>query len=323
MRVKIFILIATVLFIQYSLFAQTENLPVIKANSDQVNIKEDGVLSCSTWYIMPEIEVDVWKTIAKEVTFLTDIDSITFTINPKEKTYDFIILLNGKDSARTQIRYEKPSQDIKKRFANSFDFFTTIATNKPENFDPRAINQGFRHSISYLIPFGKSKFSLGIGAGISFNNYYIDALPKDMLPASMQLEEYGEDFYFVKIASISDPKISYQKNKMTLTYLDIPLELRYCSKKGFKVSAGAKVDFLVGSHFKYKGSDFLFGTDEKIKIKKYHLSHLSNYQVGPIVRVGWKIFSAYATYSFAPVYDKDAGSKLNPICVGISFTPLY
>ena len=319
MKTKIFISIVTALLIQCSLFAQTEKLPVIKANSNQAQIQEDNCSSYIIWTILPEVELDVLKTSAKEITFYTDLDSISFTIDPKvKKEYDFIILLNEKDSARTQVRYEK-QRDIKESFSNSFDFFTTISTNKPENFDPRAVNQGFRHSFSYRMPFGKSKFSLSMGVGIGFYNYYIDALPKEVLPASMQLG----DSYFRKIATISEPEISYKKNKMNLTYLDIPLELKYGKKDGFKVSAGAKIDFLVNSYLKFKGSDFIFGSNEDIKMKKYNLDHLSKLQFGPIVRVGWKRINVYASYSFTPVYDADAGSKLNPVCVGISITPLY
>jgi len=323
MKVKIFVLIVTALLIRCSIFAQPKELPVVKANSNRASIKEDGVLLSYEWYIVPEMELDVHTTSAKKVTFCTDTDSISFIINPKEKTYDFIILLNGKDSARTQIRYEKHSRDVKEYLANSFDIFTTISTNRPENFNPRAINQGFRHSVSYLIPFGKSNFSLGIGAGISFQNYYIDAFPKDVLPASMQLDEYGDGFYFVPVSSISDPKISYKKNKMTLTYVDVPVEFRYCTEKGVHISAGAKIDYLVNSRFKYKGSDFLFGSQGNMKIKKHNLAHISDFQIGPIVRIGWKRLTTYVTYSFSPVYDADAGSKLNPVCVGISITPLW
>jgi len=323
MNAKIIVLIVTALFIRCSVFAQKVELPVVKANSVDASIKEDGISFCCGWKIVPEIELDVFKTSAKEVTFYTDIDSISFAINPKMKEYDFIVLLNEKDSARTQIKYEKQSRDIKEYFANSFEVFTTIAANKPENFDPRAINQGFRHSVSYRIPLGKSNFSLGIGAGISFHNYYIDALPKDVLPVSMQSDEYGDGYYFVKIASISEPEISYKKNKMTLTYIDIPFELKYYNKKNVKISVGAKVDFPVRSCFKFKGSDFVFGSDTNIKLKKYNLAHITNYQIGPMVRIGWKACQIYASYSFTPVYDADAGSKLNPICVGLSITPLW
>ncbi|MDR2083385.1 MAG: PorT family protein [Bacteroidales bacterium] len=225
-------------------------------------------------------------------------------------------------SISTTITAQIP-ENIKRHYTNSFDVFTIISTNKPENFNPRAINQGFRLSASYVIPFGKSNFSFSIGAGISFQNYYIDALPKDMLPSSLQLEGMGDNFYFLKIDSITDPSITYSRNKMTLTYIDIPFEFRYCGNKGFKVSVGAKIDFLINSYFKFKGTDYLYGTEGDIKIKKYNLDHLSAFQIGPIVRIGWKWFNAYATYSLTPVYDAGAGSKLNPITVGISFTPEY
>ncbi len=91
-------------------FAQ-KKLPIIKANSTIVDIKEDNKTQKSAWRIVPEEKLDVYTTSAKKVTFYTDIDSISFKIKPK-KQYDFIILLNGKDSARTQIKYEPSRLEI-------------------------------------------------------------------------------------------------------------------------------------------------------------------------------------------------------------------
>jgi len=106
MKVKIFILIvATTLFIQ-CLSAQKEKLPIIKANSVVVDIKEDKVLYKGVWQITPEEKLDVYTTYARKVTFYTDLDSISFNINSEVGKYDFIILLNGKDTARTQIKYD-------------------------------------------------------------------------------------------------------------------------------------------------------------------------------------------------------------------------
>jgi hypothetical protein len=317
MKAKIFVLIVATLHIQCA-FAQKENLPIINANSTQVDIEEDHVLKKNVWRIAPEICLDVYQTSAKEVTFYTDIDSISFIINPKVGKYDFIVLLNEKDTARTQIKYKR-SGLMNGHYTNSFDFFTIVSTNHPDNFDTRAINQSFRHSASYLIHFGRSNFSLGVGAGISFNNYHIvNVMPRDIIPADWLLD--GD---FIVMKSIPNQEIKYKKNKMTLTYVDIPFELRYGNKKGFKVSAGAKIDFLVNSCFKFKGTDFLFGSDKDIKIKKYNLENISKVQIGPIVRIGWKRFHVFGTYSFTPVYNADTGGKLNPICVGISLTPQY
>lgn len=100
---KLSLLIILCLIVQ-SLSAQ-QNLPVIKANSKKVDIKDGKNFKKGTWNIVPEAKPDIYKTSSKWVTFYTDKDSISFKIRPN-KVYNFIILLNDKDSAFTQIKYE-------------------------------------------------------------------------------------------------------------------------------------------------------------------------------------------------------------------------
>lgn len=107
-----------------SLSAQ-QTLQVIRANSKTVDIKDGKTFKKGSWTIVPEAKPDVYKTSGKRVTFYTDMDSISFTVKPKHE-YNFIILLNGKDSAFTQIKYEKEiytpgSLDILKK-ASRYDF---------------------------------------------------------------------------------------------------------------------------------------------------------------------------------------------------------
>lgn len=111
MKSKLFLLF-TAAILTHSLFAQNK-VPIIKANSNKVDIKDDNNLRKNAWNIVPEANPDIYKTSAKKVTFYTDIDSISFSINPK-KQYDFVILLNEKDSARTRIVYEPSKLDILK-----------------------------------------------------------------------------------------------------------------------------------------------------------------------------------------------------------------
>lgn len=101
---KVFILIAIILFLQNT-FAQNQ-LPIVKANKTRVDIIEDNIKLRNTWWIIDtNIKLDVYATSAKKITFRTDVESISFNIDPKVGKYDFIILLNGKDSARTQIKH--------------------------------------------------------------------------------------------------------------------------------------------------------------------------------------------------------------------------
>jgi hypothetical protein len=101
---KLCFLIVLVLIWQ-SLSAQ-QILPLIRATSNKADIKDGKVLKKGYWTIVPEAKPDIYTTTSKRVTFYTDKDSISFRIRP-DKEYNFIILLNDKDSALTQIKYEK------------------------------------------------------------------------------------------------------------------------------------------------------------------------------------------------------------------------
>jgi len=107
------------IFLGQTVLAQ-KKLPIIKANSTSVDIKDDNNLRKNAWTIVPEEKLDVYTTSAKKVTFYTDIDSISFKIDPK-KLYNFIILVNGKDSARTQIKYTPSRLEILKN-AGKYDY---------------------------------------------------------------------------------------------------------------------------------------------------------------------------------------------------------
>lgn len=85
-------------------FSQT---PIIHATTKSVDIKDGKWLRKTYWYLDTSIKNDIYKTRvkkgeSKKVTFYTDIDSISFNVFPEQK-YNFIILLNGKDTCRTQI----------------------------------------------------------------------------------------------------------------------------------------------------------------------------------------------------------------------------
>lgn len=98
-----------------------KKIPLIHASSKTVDIKEGDILRKGIWTISPDVSPDVYMTSAREITFYTDKSSISFKINPKVGVYDFIILLNGKDSARTQIKYQPTKLEILKqasRYAN-------------------------------------------------------------------------------------------------------------------------------------------------------------------------------------------------------------
>lgn len=112
-----------------------EKLPRLKSNKTTVSIKEGNSDYKDVWTISPEVKPDIFVTNpftgTKKVTFYSDIDSISFTVKPNRK-YDFVILLNGKKKAYTQINTDStqnPSLDPKlfyKRIINTNQATDTI-----------------------------------------------------------------------------------------------------------------------------------------------------------------------------------------------------
>ena len=117
MKINIILLSAFLIF--GVKLAGQKKLPVIKAVSENVDIKVDGKRIKNAWTIVPEEKQDVYTTSGKKVTFYTDSDSISYNLKPGS-VFDFIIL-KGKDSARTQIKYEPSRLDILKN-AGKYNF---------------------------------------------------------------------------------------------------------------------------------------------------------------------------------------------------------
>jgi len=139
MKSKLLILL---FFIVFSQLTKAQNkLPLIRATTKMADIKDGNVLKKGIWIITPEAKPDIYVTNNKKVTFYTDKDSITFKINPKVGKYDFVILLNGKDSAFTQIKYQLPYIDKLKK-AKKYNFednrYIPSFTYQPQN-DPNLV----------------------------------------------------------------------------------------------------------------------------------------------------------------------------------------
>jgi hypothetical protein len=83
-----------------------QSLPTIRAKTKNVDIKDGAIFQKNIWSLSPDAKPDIYYVVEpekeKKVTFYTDIDSISFDVNPG-LAYDFIILLNDKDTCYTQI----------------------------------------------------------------------------------------------------------------------------------------------------------------------------------------------------------------------------
>ncbi len=92
--------------------------PVMKSGNDKVALVLDG-RQADYWIVSPQIDPDVLETPAREVVFVSDIDTMALTLDEWE-TADFDILITGGDRSHVQVR--------------------RLAANPFENPDPRLLD---------------------------------------------------------------------------------------------------------------------------------------------------------------------------------------
>jgi len=100
------IIFTIITLISISSFAQ-DKLPLIKASSDKIDIRNGDEFSQGNWTLAPDYHPDVYTSnkVGQQITFYTDLDSISCILD-EEIPFDFVILYNGKDSCFTQVKYD-------------------------------------------------------------------------------------------------------------------------------------------------------------------------------------------------------------------------
>lgn len=105
---------ALITLFNQTIFAQQKQ-HTIKATSTKVDVKDGEIYQKAVWNLSPEANPDIYYPLdpisEKRITFYTDIDSISFNVVPGN-IYDFIILLNNKDTCYTQISAAKSSKEV-------------------------------------------------------------------------------------------------------------------------------------------------------------------------------------------------------------------
>ncbi|GAB2629216.1 porin family protein [Belliella aquatica] len=226
----------------------------------------------------------------KQLALLFIVGLITFSVSAQERT-------------KTPIG-GRP--DVKGDLIVDFGFNTL--NNKPDDlstrfFPSRTFNIYYHAPINIFGEGSGFTFNPGIGIGTDklaftedrtlFNNPVLGPESSQLLEIS---DVYGDD-------------ILVNTNNVSLTYFDIPLELRYHFnrsnyQKSMKVAIGGKVGFLLNSQSKiaYEDSD---GLERKIKDRQ-------NFGVAPIrygvyTRLGFPGFNIWGYYGLNQVFQKDKG----------------
>lgn len=215
----------------------------------------------------------------------------------------FLILL-----ALMSVSFMANAQLIKDRtngkVTMGFDFFTDINTgSKYENFDLRAINQGFGTYLTYNFPMGDSKHTVSLGAGYTCHNYY--------MKNAWLAEPYAHSIEFTEA--------TVKKSKLNFHYMDIPLEVNLRIADKFKISFGAKVSFLIRANSKAVG--YMYGDGHKWEVKFNNINAAESIIYSSFARFGYRSVNLYIGYQFTSPFKEGRGPQILPFSIGIGIRP--
>lgn len=104
-------------------------------------------------------------------------------------------------------------------------------------------------------------------------------------------------------------QVSYEKNKMTLQYLDLPLEIRwrtstFDSHEFWRIYTGFKFSYLINSHYNFVGAEGDLNIRGNTDINKL--------QCGVYTAMGRNTWNLYVYYGLNPIF-KSASIDQQPI----------
>ena len=227
-------------------------------------------------------------------------------------------LLAQETSSRPKSTFNYDFQTYKK-ISIGTDFTYDIWQSMPGEVGRKGFNRSSGFFGTYNFRLGKSNFYACPGLGFNFRNIYGNAL--------LQRDTSGSIAYVPVPKEVSGEKISFKKAKTTLSYIELPIDLRY-SYKRFQAGIGIKVSCNIGVSSKYKGDQFtengIAGADvgSPVKEKWTQIPNIAErFQFGAQLRIGYSWIHAYGYYSFTKVFKSSTDIEMAPISVGISVMP--
>ena len=191
-------------------------------------------------------------------------------------------------------------------------FYLSLSYNlmqgKPPSYSQNSLSTGFTLGFLRDMPVNEARnHSIAIGLGYSYNNIKHNLFVSEL---------NGDPVYEVV------PEGSFDKNKLVLHYLELPIELRWrnsnaYSHKFWRVYAGFKASYLLNDRSQFESSEGRVWVRRNPDINKIVL--------GTYLAAGWNTWNFYAYYGITPIYGPDAKNekgvdiKLNSLNIGLMF----
>ena len=178
---------------------------------------------------------------------------------------------------------------------------------RPNNTNFEWYNNGLNIQLFYDQLFGQSGFSGAIGVGFSTQSYYSNK--------QIRRDSTQEILY----SNWLTPESLYEKNKVSTSWIEVPVELRFRSKEDdwgyrWKFSVGGKVGFLIDTHDKLVDLN-------GVKYKTYYFPDMNNFRVGLIGRAGYGKVNFTTFFSLTEFFIPGRGPEMKQISIAISLVP--
>lgn len=213
--------------------------------------------------------------------------------------------------AQDSILPRKEAKDLVIKNRLYADFFYTHWFGLPEGVRQEGFNRGANVAFIYDMPVRKnSPFSFGLGVGVCSHNLYSNAY------------SYIDHNYDVVMETLPE-KTEYSINKLSYTYLHIPLEFRYFNpSNAFKIAIGVRLGIVADVHSKYVGKNnaalqYQNNLYRDVRIKSDKFPNKTKIPVEATFQTGWKYFGFNASYMLTKCF-LDGNPQIYPMSFGLS-----
>lgn len=176
----------------------------------------------------------------------------------------------------------------------NFDSFTHL----PKGIAQKGYSLGGNVFLMWDYPFGYGPLSVAFGAGFSTHDVHTN----------------GKIIYSIdgKYTSFEPITTKFNTNKLSLNYIEVPVELRIRTRgnHNFKLSIGVKGGYAYNVHTKFEDADG--------KIKVYKIKNINPWRYGAVFRIGYDRYNIQAFYALSELFLKGRGEAgMFPFSVGV------
>lgn len=233
-----------------------------------------------------------------------------------------ITIVEEKDSTKIDAKLTKDVDKYSLTYWGGIDLGVNMlftkdgSTTMPEEYD--WLEMDYSRSLSWRLNLFEKKARIisdyvGIvtGVGLTWNSY---GLKNNV---SMETRDSSATYGIL----IPDTLMTYTKNKLRTSYVNIPLLLEFNTSRNednnFHITAGIIGGWNMNTIVKQKWEK----GNEDGQLRRRNDFNVNPFTLDATARIGYKNFTLFATYGLTPLFKKNKGPEVYPMTVGLQIIP--